>query len=313
MSKIVIALGGNALGKNPQEQLTLLKSVATAIVNLVKEGNQIVLTHGNGPQVGQIFLAMDYSSNGDAGTPKMPFPECGSMSQGYIGYQLQQCIQDELEHQGIVRDCATLITQVLVDPMDSAFSNPTKPIGMFYSKEEAMKIQQDKGYIFVEDAGRGYRRVVPSPKPKDIIEKNVIKLLVNNNNIVIAAGGGGIPVIKTDKIELLEGVEAVIDKDKTAALLANLIDADMLLILTAVDKVCLNYNTDKQVELDTMNVEEAKKYINENQFAKGSMLPKIEACISFVENSDNKKAIISSLDKASDAINGKNGTIIKRR
>ncbi len=313
MSKIVIALGGNALGKNPQEQLTLLKSVATAIVNLVKEGNQIVLTHGNGPQVGQIFLAMDYSSNGDAGTPKMPFPECGSMSQGYIGYQLQQCIQDELEHQGIVRDCATLITQVLVDPMDSAFSNPTKPIGMFYSKEEAMKIQQDKGYIFVEDAGRGYRRVVPSPKPKDIIEKNVIKLLVNNNNIVIAAGGGGIPVIKTDKIELLEGVEAVIDKDKTAALLANLIDADMLLILTAVDKVCLNYNTDKQVELDTMNVEEAKKYIDENQFAKGSMLPKIEACISFVENSDNKKAIISSLDKASDAINGKNGTIIKRR
>lgn len=313
MSKIVIALGGNALGKNPQEQLTLLKSVATTIVNLVKEGNQIVLTHGNGPQVGQIFLAMDYSSNSDAGTPKMPFPECGSMSQGYIGYQLQQCIQDELEHQGIVRDCATLITQVLVDPMDSAFNNPTKPIGMFYSKEEAMKIQQDKGYIFVEDAGRGYRRVVPSPKPKDIIEKNVIKLLVNNNNIVIAAGGGGIPVIKTDKIELLEGVEAVIDKDKTAALLANLIDADMLLILTAVDKVCLNYNTDKQVELDTINIDEAKKYIDENQFAKGSMLPKIEACISFVENSDNKKAIISSLDKASDAINGKNGTIIKRR
>lgn len=313
MSKIVIALGGNALGKDPQEQLTLLKSVATTIVNLVKEGNQIVLTHGNGPQVGQIFLAMDYSSNGDAGTPKMPFPECGSMSQGYIGYQLQQCIQDELEHQGIVKDCATLITQVLVDSTDSAFNNPTKPIGMFYSKEEAMKIQQDKGYIFVEDAGRGYRRVVPSPKPKDIIEKNVIKLLVNNNNIVIAAGGGGIPVIKTDKIELLEGVEAVIDKDKTAALLANLIDADMLLILTAVDKVCLNYNTDKQVELDNINIVEAKKYIDENQFAKGSMLPKIEACISFVENSDNKKAIISSLDKASDAINGKNGTIIKRR
>ena len=313
MSKIVVALGGNALGKTPEEQLSLLKQVAKIMIKLVKEGNQIVVTHGNGPQVGQIALAMEYSSNGEAGTPSMPFAECGSMSQGYIGYQLQQCIQDELEHQGIVRDCATLITQVLVDPMDSAFNNPTKPIGMFYSKEEAMKIQQDKGYIFVEDAGRGYRRVVPSPKPKDIIEKNVIKLLVNNNNIVIAAGGGGIPVIKTDKIELLEGVEAVIDKDKTAALLANLIDADMLLILTAVDKVCLNYNTDKQVELDTMNVEEAKKYIDENQFAKGSMLPKIEACISFVENSDNKKAIISSLDKASDAINGKNGTIIKRR
>ena len=313
MSKIVIALGGNALGKNPTEQLLLLKNVAKIIVNLVKEGNKIVLTHGNGPQVGQILLAMEYSSNGEAKTPSMPFAECGSMSQGYIGYQLQQCLQDELERQGIVKDCATLITQVLVDSTDSAFNNPTKPIGMFYSKEEAMKIQQDKGYIFVEDAGRGYRRVVPSPKPKDIIEKNVIKLLVNNNNIVIAAGGGGIPVIKTDKIELLEGVEAVIDKDKTAALLANLIDADMLLILTAVDKVCLNYNTDKQVELDTINIVEAKKYIDENQFAKGSMLPKIEACISFVENSDNKKAIISSLDKASDAINGKNGTIIKRR
>ena len=313
MSRIVIALGGNALGKTPGEQLSLLSNVAKIIVELIKDGNEIVLTHGNGPQVGQIALAMEYASNGEAGTPSMPFPECGSMSQGYIGYQLQQCIQDELEHQGIVRDCATLITQVLVDPMDSAFNNPTKPIGMFYSKEEAMKIQQDKGYIFVEDAGRGYRRVVPSPKPKDIIEKNVIKLLVNNNNIVIAAGGGGIPVIKTDKIELLEGVEAVIDKDKTAALLANLIDADMLLILTAVDKVCLNYNTDKQVELDTINIDEAKKYIDEDQFAKGSMLPKIEACISFVENSDNKKAIISSLDKASDAINGKNGTIIKRR
>lgn len=313
MSKIVIALGGNALGKTPLEQLTLLKSVAKTIVSLVKDGNQIVLTHGNGPQVGQIFLAMDYSSNGSAGTPKMPFPECGSMSQGYIGYQLQQCIQDELEMEGIVRDCVTLITQVLVDPTDSAFDNPTKPIGMFYSKEEAMKIQQDKGYIFVEDAGRGYRRVVPSPVPRDIIEKNVIKLLVNNNNIVIAAGGGGIPVIKTNKIELLEGVEAVIDKDKTAALLAELIDADVLLILTAVDKVSLNYNTDNQIELDSISVVDAEKYISEGHFAKGSMLPKIEACVSFVKSSDKKKAIISSLDKASEAINGKNGTIIKRR
>ena len=150
MSRIVIALGGNALGKTPSEQLSLLSNVAKIIVELIKDGNEIVLTHGNGPQVGQIALAMEYASNGEAGTPSMPFPECGSMSQGYIGYQLQQCIQDELEHQGIVRDCATLITQVLVDPMDSAFNNPTKPIGMFYSKEEAMKIQQDKGYIFVE-------------------------------------------------------------------------------------------------------------------------------------------------------------------
>ena len=312
MSKIVIALGGNALGKNPTEQLSLLEKVAKIIVDLVKNGNKIVLTHGNGPQVGQIVLAMDYASNGEVKTPSMPFPECGSMSQGYIGYQLQQCLQDELERQAVVKDCATLITQVLVDPNDSAFQNPTKPIGMFYSKEDAIKIEKEKGYQFVEDSGRGYRRVVPSPKPIDIIEKRVIKLLVDNDNIVIAVGGGGIPVIKTNKIELLEGVEAVIDKDKSGALLAKEIDADILLILTAVDKVYLNYNTDKQVSLDTLTVEEAEKYIREGHFAKGSMLPKIEACIDFVTNSNNKIAIISSLDKASEAIDGNTGTKIIR-
>ena len=312
MSKIVIALGGNALGKSPNEQITLLKSVAEIIVNLVKEGNKIVLTHGNGPQVGQILLAMDYSANGEAGTPNMPFPECGSMSQGYIGYQLQQCLQDELERQKIKKDCATLITQVLVDPKDSAFDNPTKPIGMFYSKEEAEVITREKGFEFVEDSGRGYRRVVPSPKPIDIIEKNVIRQLVDNDNIVIAVGGGGIPVIKTDRIELLEGVEAVIDKDRSAALLAREIDADILLILTAVDKVCINFNTPEQMALDTLSVEEANSYIESGHFAKGSMLPKIEACIEFVKDTDGKKAIIGSLEKASDAINGKSGTIITK-
>ena len=311
MSKIVIALGGNALGKNPSEQISLLKDVAKIIVNLVKDGNKIVLTHGNGPQVGQIALAMEYASNGEAGTPMMPFPECGSMSQGYIGYQLQQCIQNELKIQNINKNCVTLITQVLVDSNDNAFRNPTKPIGMFYSKEEAIKIEKEKGYTMVEDAGRGYRRVVPSPIPKDIIEKNVIKLLVDNNNIVIASGGGGIPVVE-DK-SLLSGVEAVIDKDRTAALLAKLIGADTLMILTAVDKVSLNYNTDKQVDLDSITIEEANKYISENQFAKGSMLPKVEACMSFVENDDAKKAIISSLEKANLAIKGKTGTVIKRR
>ena len=256
---------------------------------------------------------MEYSSNGEVKTPSMPFPECGSMSQGYIGYQLQQCLQDELERQGIVKDCATLITQVLVDPNDSAFQNPTKPIGMFYTKEEAMEIEKEKGYQFVEDSGRGYRRVVPSPKPIDIIEKNVIKQLVDNDNIVIAVGGGGIPVIKTDRIELLEGVEAVIDKDRSAALLAKEIGADTLLILTAVDKVYLNYNTDKQMALDTITVEEAEKYIADGHFAKGSMLPKVEACLDFVSNSDERKAIISSLEKANEAINGNTGTVIKRR
>lgn len=313
MSKIVIALGGNALGKNPTEQLSLLSEVAKIIVNLVKEGNKIVLTHGNGPQVGQIALAMEYSSNGEVKTPDMPFPECGSMSQGYIGYQLQQSIQDELDRQGIVKNCATLITQVLVDPKDSAFQNPTKPIGMFYSKEEAIEIEKEKGYQFVEDSGRGYRRVVPSPRPIDIIEKNVIKQLVDNDNIVIAVGGGGIPVIRTNKIELLEGVEAVIDKDRSGALLAKEIGADILLILTAVDKVCLNYNKENQMSLDEITVSEAENYIAEGHFAKGSMLPKIEACIDFVKDSDSNVAIISSLEKASAAINGKTGTIIKRR
>ncbi|MGN1341664.1 MAG: carbamate kinase [Bacilli bacterium] len=313
MSKIVIALGGNALGKNPSEQLSLLSKVAEIIVKLVKDGNKIVLTHGNGPQVGQIALAMEYSSNSEVKTPSMPFPECGSMSQGYIGYQLQQSIQDELEKQGIVKNCATLITQVLVDPNDNAFQNPTKPIGMFYSKEEAMKIAKEKGYQFVEDSGRGYRRVVPSPMPIDIIEKKVIKQLVDNDNIVIAVGGGGIPVIKTDRIELLEGVEAVIDKDRSGALLAREIDADILLILTAVDKVYLNYNTENEIALDKLTVEEAESYIEDGHFAKGSMLPKVEACIDFVRDSDKRQAIISSLEKAGEAIKGNTGTVIKRR
>ena len=311
MSKIVIALGGNALGKNPNEQLTLLKSVAEIIISLVKEGNKIVLTHGNGPQVGQILLAMDYSANSEVKTPSMPFPECGSMSQGYIGYQLQQCLQNELERQNIKKDCATLVTQVLVDPKDSAFQNPTKPIGMFYSKEAAETIEKEKGYQFVEDSGRGYRRVVPSPKPIDIVEKNIIRQLADNDNLVIAVGGGGIPVVKKDKIELLEGVEAVIDKDRSASLLAREIDADILLILTAVDKVYINFNTPEQTALDELTVKEANDYISNGHFAKGSMLPKVEACIEFVKDNPGKKAIIGSLEKASDAIRGISGTVIK--
>ena len=309
MSKIVIALGGNALGKEPKEQLDLLKGVAKIIVNLVKEGNSIVLTHGNGPQVGQILLAMDYSANGDAGTPSMPFAECGSMSQGYIGYHLQQCLQEELNKQGIKKDCATIVTQVLVDLNDKAFENPTKPIGMFYSKEEAEAIEKEKGYTFVEDSGRGYRRVVPSPKPIDIIEKGIISKLVDDDNLVIAVGGGGIPVVRGENG--LEGVAAVIDKDRSAALLAREINADMLLILTAVDKVFINYNTPDQMALDELTIEEANSYIESGHFAKGSMLPKVEACMEFVKGNAGKKAIIGSLEKASEAINGISGTVIK--
>ena len=311
MSKIVIALGGNALGNSQSEQLKLLEGVSKIIVDLVKDGNKIVLTHGNGPQVGQIFLAMDYSAHGDVNTPSMPFPECGSMSQGYIGYQMQQCIQDELERQEIKKDCATLITQVLVDQNDKAFDNPTKPIGKFYTKEEADVISKENGYNFVEDSGRGYRRVVPSPIPKDIIEKRIIKQLVDNDNIVIAAGGGGIPVIKTDRIKLLEGVDAVIDKDRTAALLAKELDADVLLILTSIDKVYINFNREGQKALDELSVDEALDYIKDGEFAKGSMLPKIEACIEFVRDDSSKKAIIGSLNMASDAIKGLSGTVIK--
>lgn len=306
--KIVIALGGNALGNTPEEQMDRLESVAKIIVKLIKEGNEIVLTHGNGPQVGQISLAMEYAST-KVDTPIMPFAECGSMSQGYIGYQLQQALQDEMERQKVKKDCVTLITQVLVDASDPAFKNPTKPIGAFYDLEEAKKEEKEKGYTFMEDAGRGYRRVVASPKPIDIIEKRAISKLIDSGIVVIACGGGGIPVIKNDKHELLEGVDAVIDKDLSSALLAKLIDADILLILTSIDKVYLNFGTDKQVGLSKITVDEAKNYIKTNEFAKGSMLPKIEACIAFTENT-NKEAIISSLENASLALEDNVGTKI---
>lgn len=309
MSKIVIALGGNALGKDPKEQLSLLEDVAKIIVNLVEEGNKIVLTHGNGPQVGQILLAMDYANKNGGGTPSMPFAECGSMSQGYIGYQLQQSLQNEMKKRNIKKDTATIVTQVLVDSNDSAFNNPTKPIGSFYSKEEADQIVKEKGYTFVEDAGRGYRRVVPSPKPIAIIEKNIIKELLENDNLVIAVGGGGIPVV--NKNGFLNGVDAVIDKDRSAALLAKEVEADMLLILTAVDKVYLNYNQDNQLALDKITVDDAEKYMADGHFAKGSMLPKIEACLEFVKGNPTKKAIIGSLEKASLAISGDSGTLIE--
>lgn len=308
MSKIVIALGGNALGNTPEEQMDRLERVAKIIVKLIRDGNEIVLTHGNGPQVGQISLAMEYASS-KVDTPIMPFAECGSMSQGYIGYQLQQALQDELERQKIKKDCVTLITQVLVDASDPAFKNPTKPIGAFYDLEEAKKEEKEKGYTFMEDAGRGYRRVVASPKPIDIIEKKAIAKLIDSGIVVIACGGGGIPVIKNDKHELLEGVDAVIDKDLSSALLAKLIDADKLLILTSIDKVYLNFGTDKEKSISKMTVDEAKNYIKTNEFAKGSMLPKVEACIEFVENSQ-KEAIISSLENAGIAFEDNIGTKI---
>ena len=313
MSKrIVIALGGNALGNNPEEQLELVKNTAKAIVDLIKEGHEIMIGHGNGPQVGMINLAMEYASQEGANTPTMPFPECGAMSQGYIGYHLQQAIGNELKREGINKCCVTVVTQVVVDEHDPAFKNPTKPIGSFYTKEDAEKIEKEKGYTFVEDSGRGYRRVVASPKPVEIVESNVIEKIVATGNIVITVGGGGIPVIKTNNGEL-KGVPAVIDKDSSSAKLAQDLAADMLIILTAVEKVAINFNKPNQKDLSSMTLEECEKYISEGHFAKGSMLPKVEACKKFVEESPkNAVAIITSLEKAAEAIRGETGTTIRK-
>ncbi|SHG94068.1 carbamate kinase [Anaerosphaera aminiphila DSM 21120] len=309
--RIVIALGGNALGNTPEEQLKLVKDTAKPIVDLLKEGYEIMIGHGNGPQVGMINLAMEYASQGEVNTPYMPFPECGAMSQGYIGYHLQQAIGNELKNQKIDKSCATVVTQVIVDENDKAFSNPTKPIGSFYSKEESEKIAKEKGYTFVEDSGRGYRRVVASPQPVEIVESDIIKSIVNNGNIVITVGGGGIPVIKTK--DGLKGVPAVIDKDSSSAKLALELEADMLVVLTAVEKVAINFNTPDQIDLSSLTLDEVNKYIAEDQFAKGSMLPKVESCKRFVENSKKDSiAIITSLEKAAEAIKGETGTVIRK-
>lgn len=307
--RIVIALGGNALGNNPEEQLKLVKNTAKAIVAMTKEGYDVIVGHGNGPQVGMINLAMDYAANGEVKTPYMPFAECGAMSQGYIGYHLQQAIREELQSQHIDKGVATIVTQVVVDKKDSAFENPSKPVGMFYSKEEADKIATEKGFTFVEDAGRGYRRVVPSPLPKKIVELKEVEALVNNGTIVITVGGGGIPV--SEENGSYKGVDAVIDKDKSSSKLAIDLKADMLVILTAVDKVCINFNKPDQKELDSLNIEEIKVYIEEGHFAKGSMLPKIEACMEYVLHNKEGQAIITSLENAHLALKGETGTVIK--
>ena len=306
--KIVIALGGNALGNTPEEQLDLVKNTAKSIVDLVEEGNYVIVTHGNGPQVGMINLAMEVSHN-EIDSPEMPFAECGAMSQGYIGYHLQQSIQKELVRRNMRRNCLTVVTQVEVDKDDIAFDHPTKPIGSFYTKEEAEKIAKEKGYTMKEDAGRGYRRVVPSPAPKKIVELSTIKYLLKKGNIVIACGGGGIPVVQYRNG--YKGVDAVIDKDRTSARLALDLGADMLLILTAVDQVSINYKEENEQKLRKMTVKEAKEFIRNKEFAAGSMLPKVEACIEFASKSKGQ-AMITSLKKAKLALDGKAGTIISK-
>ncbi len=305
---VVIALGGNALGDTPREQLELVKDTAEHIVDMVAEGINVVVSHGNGPQVGMINNAFDYASSHDEKTPAMPFPECGAMSQGYIGYQLSQAILNEMKRRGIMRSTATVITQTVVYPEDPAFQNPTKPVGAFLTKEEAKRRAEETGYVYKEDAGRGWRQVVASPKPQRIVEFDAIKDLMDDGYIVVSTGGGGVPVIERD--DSYHGVPAVIDKDRSSAKLAADFKADILIILTAVEKVCINFNTPEQEELSSMTVAEARKYIEEGQFAPGSMLPKVEACIEFVEAHPEGKALITSLELAAEGLKGTTGTVI---
>jgi len=311
--KIVLALGGNALQSDPKDksteaQLNTCKETAKSIVDLIEEGHRISIVHGNGPQVGQIVAAVEAAQKFDEGNVLFPFDVCGAFSQGYIGYHLQNAIGEELRNRNIDKTVGTIVTQVVVDKDDEGFQNPTKPIGSFYTKEEGEKLEEQHGYIMREDAGRGYRRVVASPKPIDVIEKNLIKELVDMGNVVISCGGGGIPVIREGG--MVKGVAAVIDKDFAAEKLAEILDADVLLILTGVDRVCVNYNKPNQKELVQITLSELNNYIAQGQFAPGSMLPKVEACKKFIMNNKDKTAIIASLSKAKEALKGLSGTKI---
>ncbi|AWZ47470.1 carbamate kinase [Hathewaya limosa] len=309
--KIVLALGGNALQADPKNktaeaQLKTCKETAKSVVDLVEAGHTVTVVHGNGPQVGQIVASLEAGHKQDESNVLFPFDVCGSFSQGYIGYHLQNAIKEELANRNINKNVGTVVTQVVVDANDNGFQNPTKPIGSFFTEEEAKKLEAEQGYVMKEDAGRGYRRVVASPKPVDIVEKDLIKELVDNGNVVIACGGGGIPVVKEENG--YKGVAAVIDKDFAAEKLAEILEADALFILTAVDRVCVNFNKPNQKALETMNLAEVDQYIAEGQFAPGSMLPKVEACKKFVQNDRTKTAIIASLENAREALKGASGT-----
>lgn len=308
MSKIMIALGGNALGNTPQEQLSLVKETAKPIVDLIEDGHHVVIAHGNGPQVGMINLAFEVGNKTNDKIPLVQFPECGSMSQGYIGYHLQMALRNELITRGVQKNVASIVTQVLVDGDDPAFENPTKPIGGFYTKEEAKELAITKGYTMVEDSGRGYRRVVPSPKPMSIVEIEVIRDLVEKGHVVIAVGGGGIPTVEENG--QLKGVSAVIDKDLASEKLAELLDCDTLFILTAVETILLDFGKPTQRQLRKANLKEMEEYVNEGHFAPGSMLPKVISAMEFVRSNNGRTAIITSLENAKEAINGKTGTLI---
>lgn len=307
--KIVLALGGNALGDDLAGQMRAVQHTARTIVDLISLGHQVVVTHGNGPQVGMINQAFEAAAKTEAHTPMLPMSVCVALSQGYIGYDLQNAIREELLTRQLDIPVATLITQVEVDANDEAFLNPTKPIGSFFSKEEAEKLSQN-GYIMKEDAGRGYRRVVASPKPVDIIEKQTVKALMDDCHVVITVGGGGIPVIREGNH--LRGASAVIDKDWASAKLAEMIDADLLIILTAVEKVAINFGKPDEQWLDNLSLRDAERFIEEGHFAKGSMLPKVEAAAAFARSGPGRKALITMLSKAKEGIEGKTGTILSQ-
>jgi carbamate kinase len=304
---IVIALGGNALGDGLAEQMVAVKATARAIVDLIEQGHRVVVTHGNGPQVGMIDLAFESAAMTQAHTPHLPMSVCVALSQGYIGYDLQNALREELLDRGLDMPVATLITQVIVDEHDSAFGDPTKPIGSYFPRAEAEAMIRN-GYVMKEEPGRGFRRVVASPRPLDVVEKESVRALVGAGQLVIAVGGGGIPVVRQG--HHLKGASAVIDKDLASAKLAELIDADLLIILTTVEKAALHFGTPQQRELDHLSVDEARRYIAQGHFAKGSMLPKVEAAVEFAASRPGRSTLITLLSKAREGIEGRTGTRI---
>lgn len=307
--RIVIALGGNALGHSPTEQLDLVRKNAGVLVDFIEEGHEVIIAHGNGPQVGIINKAFELSQKVDHKIPQLPFAECNAMSQGYIGYHLQNGIREELWKRNINKTIISVVTQVVVDKDDPAFKNPTKPIGSFLTKEGAEERAKQTGYTFIEDSGRGYRRVVPSPRPVEIVEGEAISHLVEHGHIVIAVGGGGIPVYRDG--DRLVGIDAVIDKDFASSKLAEQLNADYFIILTEVEKVCINFRKGNEKQLSHLNAADIDKYIEEGHFAPGSMLPKVIAAKNFVLSKKGRKVLITSLERASKGIRGQTGTVIE--
>lgn len=307
--RVVVALGHRALGTTLPEQKEAVKKTAKVIGDLIEKGYQVAVTHSNAPQVGMIHTAMNEFAKEHEDYTAAPMSVCSAMSQGYIGYDLQNALREELLDRGIQKDCATMLTQVEVSPDDPAFKNPTKPIGSFMTKEEADELVREKGYKVIEDSGRGYRRVVASPKPVSIVEIDTIKALVESNHVVIACGGGGIPVFKTGGHHL-KGAAAVIDKDFAAEKLAEQLNADCLIILTAVEKVAIHFGTPEQEALSELTPELAEKYIEEGEFPAGSMLPKVQAAVAFTQSGEGRTSLITLLEKAKDGIAGKTGTLI---